>query len=34
MAGLNLIMNTPSIVLKKPVPMKGFQGFRYIERIE
>lgn len=32
--GLCLVMNIPSIPLKNPVPMKGFQGFRYIDRIE
>ena len=29
-----LVMKVPSIRLKKPVPMKGFQGFRYIKRNE
>jgi len=32
--GLNLVMDIPAVILKKPVPMKGFRGFRYIERIE
>jgi hypothetical protein len=32
--GLNLVMEAPAIILKKPVPMRGSQGFRYIERIE
>lgn len=29
-----LVMKIPSVPLKNPVPMKGFQGFRYTERIE
>ena len=29
-----LILYYPCVPLKNPVPMKGFQGFRYIERIE
>jgi len=29
-----LVMDITSIPLKKPVPMKGFQGFRYTKRIE
>lgn len=32
--GLCLVMDTPSVPLKNPVPMKGFQGFKYIDRIE
>lgn len=32
--GICLVMDTPSIPLKGPIPMKGFQGFRYIKRIE
>jgi len=32
--GPMLVMKIPSIPLKHPVPMKGFQGFRYTERIE
>ena len=27
--GLNLIMKAPSVTLEKPIPMKGFRGFRY-----
>ncbi|GAG53555.1 unnamed protein product [marine sediment metagenome] len=30
--GLNLLMETPSVPVTPPVPMKGFRGFRYIER--
>jgi len=29
--GLNLILIYPPIYLDKPIPMKGFQGFRYTE---
>lgn len=32
--GLNLVMEIPTAILKKPVPMKGFRGFRYMERVE
>lgn len=31
--GLNLIMEAPSITLKKPIPMKGFRGFRYYKKL-
>jgi len=33
-SGLNLLLRCPQVKLENPVPMKGFQGFRYIERIE
>lgn len=29
--GLNLVLAYPETPLKNPVPMKGFQGFRYIK---
>lgn len=29
--GLNLVMKNPETWLKHPVPMKGFQGFRYLK---
>ena len=29
-----LVMKLPSVPLKKPVRMKGFRGFKYVERIE
>jgi hypothetical protein len=32
--GLNLILQHPATRLKNRIPMRGFQGFRYIERIE
>lgn len=28
--GLNLILEYPPIILDNPIPMKGFQGFRYV----
>lgn len=30
--GPALILTCPPVTLKNPVPMKGFQGFRYVER--
>jgi len=32
--GLNLLLNCPQVKLKNPVEHTGFQGFRYIERME
>jgi len=32
--GLNLVLKYPTHYLKNSIPTKGFQGFRYIERIE
>jgi len=32
--GMCLVMDVPSIPLKRPVRMKGSQGFKYIDRIE
>ena len=29
--GNNILMSYPEVKLKKPIPMKGFQGFRYTE---
>ena len=32
--GLNLILRVPEVLLKAPILMRGFQGFRYINRID
>jgi hypothetical protein len=32
--GLNLILKCPEVVLKTTIPMKGFQGFRYVQRFD
>jgi len=33
-SGLNLLLECPCVNLSNPIPKKGFQGFRYIERLE
>lgn len=32
--GFNLVLKCPMIELEKPIPMKGFQGYRYYERLK
>jgi len=31
-AGLNLVIKYPETKLTNPIPMKGFQGFRYMKK--